>query len=89
MPRVVDKIIINTDRETQDYNQIHAEHLLMLQQANEIKEAGLLDQTDHFTDAMRVLCAEKAAANRKYLEGCRQLTEDLHKFLDAGGKQQP
>lgn len=87
MPRIKDKIIINVGQEDADNQAIHRQHDLMMGQANEIEAAGLLDQTDPFTDRMRALCTEKAAANRKYLDGCRQLTEDMHRFLDAGGKK--
>jgi hypothetical protein len=83
MPRIKDKIIINNEQETADYNAIHAQHGLLLQQANEIEAKGKLDQTGPFVDRMRALCKTKAQANRDYLDGLRQLTEDLHTFVDS------
>lgn len=83
MPYASNKIIINNFRTAGDGEAIAMEldgvgkHL-----AEKIEAAGLAPSTRHFKDEMRKLCQDHAAADRKYLDGLRNLFDRMEDWLD-------
>jgi hypothetical protein len=91
MPRVVDKLIINSNTHFGSSAAIHTQFQTLLALANEIEDAGLGGALENlqFLSDLRSLCSDHDVADRNYLDGLKSVVLEMAAYIDANIQAPP